>query len=166
MDRVSQACEDFELTISLKKTIIVGQDTEAPPVITVDDYEPDVVCQFTHLGSANNATLSPDTGFDKRIGKAASTLKLSCSSHDSSVGKPQAVCEANITMPALPAHCCMAATFYRMHHVRQDRMPRSIRRMLGIVWQDKMSNGDALSCGSLPHVPAARKIQPGYVYRM
>ena len=30
--------EDFELTISLKKTNTMGQDTEALIVITIDDY--------------------------------------------------------------------------------------------------------------------------------
>ena len=38
-DCFSQACKDFGLTISLKKTNVLGQDTEAPPVITIDDYE-------------------------------------------------------------------------------------------------------------------------------
>ena len=31
MDYFSQACKDFGLTISLKKTNVLGQDTEAPP---------------------------------------------------------------------------------------------------------------------------------------
>ena len=39
MDCFSQACKDFGLTISLKKTNVLGQDTETPPVITIDDYE-------------------------------------------------------------------------------------------------------------------------------
>ena len=51
MDCFSQACKYFGLTISLKKTNVLGQDTEAPPVITIDDYERDAVSQFTYLGS-------------------------------------------------------------------------------------------------------------------
>ena len=51
MDCFSQACKYFGLTISLKKTNVLGQDTEAPPVITIDDYELDAVSQFTYLGS-------------------------------------------------------------------------------------------------------------------
>ena len=47
MDCFSQACKDF----SLKKTNVLGQDTDAPQVITIDDYELDAVCQFTYLGS-------------------------------------------------------------------------------------------------------------------
>ena len=38
MDRFSQACKDFGLTISLEKTNILGQDTMELPAITIDDY--------------------------------------------------------------------------------------------------------------------------------
>ena len=37
MDCFSQAYKDFGLTISLKKTNVLGQDTEALPVITIDN---------------------------------------------------------------------------------------------------------------------------------
>ncbi|XP_076065031.1 uncharacterized protein LOC143039064 [Oratosquilla oratoria] len=74
IDRFSQACKDFALTISLKKTNVLGQDTPAPPVITIDDYELDVVHQFTYLGSTITDNLSLDAEIDKRIGKAATTL--------------------------------------------------------------------------------------------
>ena len=74
MDCFSQACKDFGLTISLKKTNVLGQDTEVPPVITIDDYELDAVSQFTYFGSTITGNLSLDAEIDKRIGKAASTL--------------------------------------------------------------------------------------------
>ena len=74
MDRFSQASKDFGLTISLKKTNVLGQDTAAAPIITIDDYELDVVCQFAYLGSTITDNLSLDAEIDKRIGKAATTL--------------------------------------------------------------------------------------------
>ena len=43
MDRFSQACKDFGLTISLKKTNVLGQDLDISPLITIDSYELDVV---------------------------------------------------------------------------------------------------------------------------
>ena len=58
MDRFSQACKDFGLTISLKNTNILGQDTMELPAITIDDYELDVVEQFTYL-SEPSPTTSP-----------------------------------------------------------------------------------------------------------
>ncbi len=74
MDRFSQDCKDFGLTISVKKMNVLGQHTEAPPAITIDVYELDAVCQFTYLGFTMTDNLSLDAEIDKRIGKAASTL--------------------------------------------------------------------------------------------
>ena len=74
MDCFSQACKDFGLTISLKKTNVLGQDTGALPVITINDYELDAVCQFTYIGYTITDALSLDAEINKRIGKAASTL--------------------------------------------------------------------------------------------
>ena len=70
MDRVSVACKDFGLTISLKKTNILDQDTPAPPIISIDDCELDVVHKFTYLGS----TITDNLSLDAEIGKAATTL--------------------------------------------------------------------------------------------
>ena len=70
MDRVSVACKDFGLTISLKKTNILDQDISAPPVISIDDYEFDVVHKFLYLGS----TITDNLSLDDEIGKAATTL--------------------------------------------------------------------------------------------
>ena len=51
MDRFSQACIDLGLTISLKNTNVLGQDVDISPVITIDNYELNVVHQFTFLSS-------------------------------------------------------------------------------------------------------------------
>ena len=69
MDCISQACKDFGLTISLKKTNVLGHDAEAPPVITIDDKELDVVCQFTYLGSTITDNLSFNAEINMMIGR-------------------------------------------------------------------------------------------------
>ena len=74
MDRFSQACKDFGVVISLKKTNVLGQDTMELPAITIDHYELDVFEQFIYLGSTITDSLSLDTEIDKRIRKAATTL--------------------------------------------------------------------------------------------
>ena len=74
MDCFSHACKDFGLTIRLKKTNVLGQDTYAPPVISIHDYELDAVGKFTYLGSTITDNLSLDAEIYRRIGKAASTL--------------------------------------------------------------------------------------------
>ena len=43
MDRFSHACRNFGLTTSLKKTNVLSQDLDTPPVITIDNYQLEVV---------------------------------------------------------------------------------------------------------------------------
>ena len=76
MDRFSQACKDFGLTINLKKTNILGQDTMELPAITINDYELDVIEQFTNLGSTFTDNLFLDAEINKRIGKPATFAHL------------------------------------------------------------------------------------------
>jgi len=47
VDKLSHACKEFGLTISLKKTNILAQDAETPPVITINNTELEVVDSFT-----------------------------------------------------------------------------------------------------------------------
>ena len=74
MDRSNQACKDFGLTISLKKTNVLGQDVNTSPVITIDNYKLEVVQQFTYLGSTISENISLDAENNKPIGKVARTL--------------------------------------------------------------------------------------------
>ena len=46
----SQARKDFGLTISLKKNNIMAQDTAIAPTIHIDNYNLEVVSEFTYLG--------------------------------------------------------------------------------------------------------------------
>jgi len=96
MDRFSKACKDFGLTISLKKTNVMGQGLEAPPSITIEDYELEAVNQFTYFGSTVCSNLSLDEELNKRIGKTATThsrlttrvwenAKLFCQDKDGSI---------------------------------------------------------------------------------
>ena len=42
MDCLSQACKDFgRTTVCRRQTHVLGQDTEAPPAITINNYELD-----------------------------------------------------------------------------------------------------------------------------
>lgn len=76
IDRMAHACREFGLTISLKKTEIMGQDVSEAPIINIGDYTLQVVEQFTYLGSTVTSNLSLDPELNKRIGK----LLLPCPS--------------------------------------------------------------------------------------
>ena len=153
MNRFSQACKDFGLTISLKKTNILGQNTPSTPAITVDDYELEVVHQFTYLGSSITDNLSLDTELDKRIGKASTTLarltKRVWANRDLSIRTKMAVYNA----------CIISTLLYGSEtwttHARQEKRLNSfhlrcLRRILDISWQDKVTNIEVLSRAGLP----------------
>ncbi|PFX21557.1 hypothetical protein AWC38_SpisGene13952 [Stylophora pistillata] len=153
MYRSSQAYEDFGLTISLKKTIVLGQGTETPPTITINDYEPDVVHYFTYLGSTVTDNLSLDVELDKRVGKAAATLARLTTS----VWSNPMLTET--TKMAVYNACVISTLLYGsetwMTYARPERRlntfhMRSLRRILGISWQDKVPNTEVLSRASLP----------------
>ena len=52
----------------------MGQATLAPPCLTVNGEELEVVHQFQYLGSTTTVTLSLDVDLSKCIGKALTTL--------------------------------------------------------------------------------------------
>jgi len=78
VSRLSHACKEFGLTINIKKTNILAQDTDSTPVITINSTTLEVVDSFTYLGSTMTGSLSLDTEISTRIAKAAAVMaKLS-----------------------------------------------------------------------------------------
>ena len=53
---------------------MLGQDLDTPLVITINNYELEVLQQFTYLGSTISDNLSLDVEINKSIRKAATTL--------------------------------------------------------------------------------------------
>lgn len=66
----SHACNEFDLTFSLKKTSILSQDTESALVMVIDNTHLDVVGDFECFGSTLSNTLSLDSEVGKRIAKS------------------------------------------------------------------------------------------------
>ena len=74
LDRFSNSCDQFGLTISLKKTQVMGQATPAQPLLKINGENLEVVHQFQYLGSTMTDTLSLDVEISKRIGLAFTAL--------------------------------------------------------------------------------------------
>ena len=70
----SDACNEFGLTISIKKTNVLGQNVSAAPSISIGDSSLDVVEEFTYLGSVISSSLNLDLELNGRIGKTSSTM--------------------------------------------------------------------------------------------
>ena len=153
MDCFSQACKDFGLALSLKKTHVLGKDTMELPAITIVDYEIDVVEQFTYLGSTITNNLSLDTEIDKRIGQAATTFARLTS-------RVQTNPKLTVKTKMVVYNACVVSTLMYgsetcTTYARQEKRVnsfhlRSIRRILGIPWQDRVSNTEVLSQANLP----------------
>ena len=74
MSSFARVCREFGLTISLKKTNILGQDVCSAPSVQIDDYTLAIVEEFVYLVSTITSNLSLDTELDERIGKAATAM--------------------------------------------------------------------------------------------
>ena len=51
IDRFASACREFGLTISQKKTQVMGQGTDSPPCIKIAEYKLEAVDDFIYLDS-------------------------------------------------------------------------------------------------------------------
>ena len=80
LDRFSEACRHFGLTISLAKTHVMGQDIKEIPSLFIYNYKLEVIHEFVYLRSTITDNLSIDNEVNKRIGKAAMTLYCPTSS--------------------------------------------------------------------------------------
>ena len=74
IDKFASAYENFDLTISLKKTNVSAQDVSQAPEIKIGNHTLDVVDEFTYLGSTISIDLNLDSEISRRIGKATGTM--------------------------------------------------------------------------------------------
>ena len=153
LDRFSHACQDFNLTISLNKTKTMGQGTTAPPSITINNYTLEAVSNFTYLGSTITSNLSLDAEVSSRIGKAASTFgKL----------RPRVWENSRLTTHTkvqVYRACVVSTLLYGSEawtpYAHQERRLNSfhlrcLRRMLGVTWQDRVTDSVILERAQLP----------------
>ena len=74
LDRFSEACRHFGLTISLVKAQVMGQDIKEIPSLFIHNYKLEVVHEFVYLGSTITDNPYFDSELHKRVWKAVMTL--------------------------------------------------------------------------------------------
>ena len=74
VSRLSHARKEFGLTISIKKTNVMAQDSDHPPIISIDGHKVEAVENFTYLGSTISSTLNIEVEVNNRIAKAAAVI--------------------------------------------------------------------------------------------
>ncbi|KAM9364755.1 uncharacterized protein KZ484_010926 [Pholidichthys leucotaenia] len=148
-----EACSEFGLTISLKKTNIMGQDVSIIPAVTVGDHTLEVVENFTYLGSTISSNLSLDAELNTRIGKAATTMaRLAKRVWDNNL------LTLNTKIKGYQA-CVLSTLLYgseawTLYSRQEQRLNvfhlRCLRRLLGITWRDHVTNKSVLSQAEVP----------------
>ena len=146
-NRFADACKQFGLTISLKKTNVCTQDVNTPAHITIDGVTMESVDTFTYLGSTVSNTVSLDPELDRRLGKANSVMaRLS-----KRVWENKAL---TLNTKIRVYHACVLSTLLYSSecwttYMRQERRlntfhMRCLKRILGIKWQDRITHQEIL----------------------
>ena len=142
---------EFGLTISIKKTKVMGQGIVSPPSINIDNVTLDAVDRLTYLGSTIDSNLSLDAEINIRIAKAAAVMpKLN-----------RRVWQNNNLTQMMKLHvyqaCVLSTLLYSSEawttYTRQEKTVNSfhircLRRILDNSWQDKVTNAEVLERAS------------------
>ena len=143
MKRFSKACQNFGLTISLKKTQVMGQGVDSPPSVTISTQELEVVHDFVYLSSTISDTFSLDVELDKGIRKAATmfsrlTKRVWLNKKVTAYTKIQ-VYRACVLSTLLFCNESWTLCAWQERKLNTFHM-HCLRHIFGITWQDKVPN--------------------------
>ena len=153
ISRLAATCNEFGLTISLKKTEIMLQDVSNTPNISIGEHTLNIVDKFTYLGSTIANNLSLDSELSTRIGKASSSMarltKRVWENNMLTINTKMQVYQAVVLSTLL--YGSESWTLYTHQERRLSAFHlRCLRRLLGITWQDRVTNIDVLARAGLP----------------
>ena len=176
-DCLSSATKAFGLTISIKKTEVLHQPAPntsgSDPAIQIDGTVLKNVDDFTYLGSCLSSTGALDKEISSRLSKASCAFGRLWNRVWSERGITQttriAVYRAVVLTSLL--YGCETWTCYRRHIKKLDQFHlRCLRKILGISWDDRVTNQDVLRRAKLPGIEAmimqAQLRWSGHVIRM
>jgi transcription termination factor 2 len=177
VNRFADAAKAFGLTISLKKTEVLHQKSPTEsynqPQSNIDGLPLNTVDHFTYLGSviSNDATVSKDV--DNRLAKASSSFgrlqKLVWQNRSLRLSTKILVYRAAVITTLL--YGSESWVLYRKQIKLLERFHQQcLRSIMGIKWQDHISNNDVLQKANMLSVEAmllARQLRwIGHVSRM
>ena len=155
LDRMSKACDNFQLTISTKKTEVVHQPAPgkpySEPTITVNGQKLQVVDKFTYLGSTLSRAVHIDDEITARTAKASVALgRLRTNVWERNgirLDTKLKVYKA-VVMPTL-LYTCETGTVYQRH---AKKLNHFLRKLLKIRWQDKIPDTEVLKKANMQSV--------------
>ena len=176
-DCFSAAAKAFGLTISIKKTEVLHQPAPGTcnpePVIKIDGTALQTVEDFTYLGSCLTSTGSLDKEICSRLSKASSAfgrLRTRVWEESGITKKTKVAVYRSVVLTSL-LYGCETWTCYRRHIKKLDQFHlRCLRRLLGIKWEDRVTNQEVLRRAATPGIEAmimqAQLRWTGHVIRM
>ena len=154
--QVSDSCDSYDLTISIKKTEVVYQPAPGKPykelIITVKGQRLQVVDKFTYLGSTFSRAVHIDDEVNARIAKASAAFgRLRGSIWDWSRIRLDTKLKVykSVVLPTL-LYACETWTVYQRHAKRLNHLHTScLRKLLKIKWQDRIPDTEVLNRAGL-----------------
>ena len=177
MDQVSDSCDSYDLTISIKKTEVVFQPAPVEPykkpTITVKGQRLQVVDRFTYLGSTLSRVVHIDDEVNARIAKTSAVFSRPRGSIWDRSGirlDTKLKVYRSVVLPTL-LYACETWTVYQRHSKRLNHFHTScLRKRLKIMWQDRVPDTEVLKRAGMPSVHTLLKLAhlrwTGHVTRM
>ena len=178
VDRMSKACDNFQLTISTKKTEVVHQPAPgkpySEPTITVNGQKLQVVDKFTYLGSTLSRAVQIDDEVTARTAKASVAFgRLRTNVWERNgirLDTKLIVYKAVVLLTLL--YACETWTVYQLHAKKLNHfhLVSCLRKLLKIRWQDKIPDTEVLKKAKMQSVHTLLKLAQltwtGHVTRM
>ena len=177
VDQVSDSCDSYDLTISIKKTEVVYQPASGKPykdpTITVKGQRLQVVDKFTYLGSTLSRVVHIDDEVNARIAKASAAFgRLRGSIWDRSGIRLDTKLKVyrSVVLPTLLC-ACETWTVYQRHAKRLNHFHIScLRKLLTIRWRNRIPNTEVLKRAGMQSVHSLLKLAQlrwtGHITRM
>jgi len=159
MDNFSESCDNFGLTISIKKTEVMFQSSsgedQPPPKIQVHGNDLNTVDKFTYLGSTLSNVVHIDDEINNRLAKASSAFgRLRSNVWDRRGIRLETklqVYRAVVITTLL--YACETWTIYARHAKKLNHFHMTcLRKIMNIKWQDKIPDTDVLERAKLPSI--------------
>ena len=158
-NRLSAATKRYGLTISIKKTEVLHQSIRGSPTeepcILIDGQKLNNVEHFTYLGSCVSANCSLDKEVTNRIARACASFGRLGKKIWYEKGLSQSTKIAVYGVMVLPSLLYGSETWttYRRHIKALEQFhQRCLRKILGIRWQDRVTNVAVLERADLPSI--------------
>ena len=161
MDKFSEACDAFGLTISIKKTEVLhqpapgSQSDQEPPAIMVKGQALRTVNKFVYLGSALTSDAQLDVEVSNRIAKACASfgrLRAKAWDRKGITLKTKLKVYRAVVLRSL-LHACETWTTYVRHEKILNRFHiNCLKKLLHVTWKDKIPDTEILERTDLPCV--------------